>query len=123
VLQGLKLHDIEERRIDTDDPRRAGAGHAPAMSRAGAGHAPAMITAAATHIEDTPAGQRRNVLPQALPLPVGAPLGIDVETEQFERPLAPGMQFPQGGVHGAALLRADIGGQTDAHRITVQLDA
>ena len=81
------------------------------------GHPPAVVTAAAAHVQHPPPAQIGQVRRHPLPLPVGAPLGIDVRTEEFKRPLAPGHQPAQGRVQGLGVHRPRL---TDSDPVPVQ---
>ena len=67
----------------------------------GAEHAPHVVAVAAADIEDALAGQIQ-VRGHPRPLPVRAPLGVDVHAEQLEGALAPGDQALQGGPQRSA---------------------
>ena len=81
LLQRIELHDEEQGGVDPE--HKIGAGPA---------HAPAVVPAATTDIQHRTSAQRGDVIPESIPLPVRTPFGIDVQTKQFERAFAPGMQ-------------------------------
>ncbi len=84
LLQGPVLHHEQRGRVDADHLRSPGAQHPPAV-----------VAAAAAHVEHPAAGQAVDGIGQAIPLPVGAPLGVDMYAKQLEGTLAPGVQSLQ----------------------------
>ena len=111
ALQSLELDDIQGSGINTDH-----------LCGAGAEHAPAVITAATADIEYPSPGQWFQAREQAIPLPVRAPLGVDVNAKQVKGPLAPGSQLLQGGVQLRSQLGAGIVRATDTDGVTVQVN-
>ena len=58
-------------------------------------HTPEVVAIAATDIQYTAVLQRANVGEHAIPLPVRAPLGVNLDIEHLIRAFAPGHQPPQ----------------------------
>jgi hypothetical protein len=56
---------------------------------------PTVVAIAAADIEHTTAHQRVDGTLDARPLQLAAPLAVDLDAKQIERPLAPGMQRQQ----------------------------
>ena len=79
-----ELHDIQERRIDTEYGGSAGVRHAQGV-----------IAVATTDIEHAPSCQRFDCALDALPFQVAAPLRIDVHAAHVERSFTPRRQLQQ----------------------------
>ncbi len=81
----------------------------------GTEHAPHVVAVAATDVEDAFAGQIQ-VRRDPVPLPVRAPLGIDMHAEHVERTLAPWREPHQRIVGGLA--RGVVTGRVEAEAVT-----
>src|SRR5690606_14767153 len=112
ALQRKKLCHEQQRGIDAD--HQIGPGTA---------HAPAVIAAAATDIKDFSAGQRCDLIFQSVPLPVGAPFGVDVDAKNIEGTLAPGMQLHQRLCQRIALLLRQAVGPGYTNAVAVEIDS
>ncbi len=87
----------------------------------GVGDAPAVIAVAAADIEHHAIGQRREVRQHARPFPVGAPLGVDVDTGDVVRPLAPGMQRQQCLRQCVPFISRQVDRRTDIERTALAI--
>lgn len=87
---------------------------------AGAGDAPGVVSGAATDVEDVAVGEGLDVGEEAVPFPVGAPFGVDMDAVEVVGPFAPGVELHEllaefgggGAVGGDAGLEVDgVGGE------------
>ena len=81
--------------------------HAEHAGGPGAEQAPAEITVAAAHVEHLLAFQVAQGAGHSIPFPVGAPFGIQMDTEQIEGSFSPGVQFAQTSTERFQIVGAD----------------
>ncbi len=91
VFDGEVLADEEGLRVDADGEGCAGAGDAPGV-----------IAGAAANVEHTAVGEGLDVGKEAVPFPVGAPFGVDMNAVEVVGTFAPGVELHE--------LRAEFGG-------------